>query len=64
MGDFFQKIVITKDAPAPYYSNEGILVKNIYDFLPNPDSLEVCSKMSGKASLIHVVYTLTEIQVL
>ena len=39
-GDFFKKIIITKDAPAPYYNNEGILVMSIYDFLLNPDSLE------------------------
>ena len=41
MGDFFKKIIITKDAPAPYYNNNGILVMSIYDFLLNPDSLEV-----------------------
>ena len=40
-GDFFKKIIITKDAPTPYYNNEGILVMSIYDFLLNPDSLEV-----------------------
>ena len=39
-GDFFKKIIITKDAPAPYYNNEGILVMSIYDFLLNPNSLE------------------------
>ena len=22
-GDFFKKIIITKDAPAPYYNDEG-----------------------------------------
>ena len=40
-GDFFKKIIITKDAPAPYYNNDGILVMSIYDFLLDPDSLEV-----------------------
>ena len=40
-GDFFKKIIITKDAPTPYYNNEGILVMSIYDFLLDPDSLEV-----------------------
>jgi len=26
-GDFFKKIIITKDAPAPYYNNDGMLVR-------------------------------------
>ena len=39
-GDFFKKIIITRDAPAPYYNEDGILVMNIYDFLLDQDSLE------------------------
>lgn len=39
--DSFKKIVITSDTPTPFYSEEGILVMNVYDFLLNPDSLEI-----------------------
>ncbi|MCD8223722.1 MAG: ATP-binding protein [Clostridiales bacterium] len=39
--DFFKKIVITMDVPRPFYSEEGILMMNLYDFLLNPDSLEL-----------------------
>ena len=39
-GDSFKKIIITKDAPAPYYNDSGILVMNLYDFLLNDRSLE------------------------
>ena len=37
--DFFKRIIITKDCPAPYYTENGVLVMSIYDFLLNPDSL-------------------------
>lgn len=40
-GDGFKKIIITKDAVAPLYNDEGILVMNVYDFLLNPDSMEI-----------------------
>ena len=40
-GDGFKKIIITKDAVAPLYNDEGILVMSIYDFLLNPDSMEI-----------------------
>ncbi|WP_026497174.1 ATP-binding protein [Butyrivibrio sp. WCD3002] len=40
-GDGFKKIIITKDAVAPLYNNEGILVMSVYDFLLNPDSMEI-----------------------
>ncbi len=40
-GDFFKKIIITKDAPAPYYNEDGVLILNIYDFLLKEDSLEI-----------------------
>ena len=39
-GDAFKKIIITKDALAPLYNENGILMMNIYDFLLNPDSLD------------------------
>ena len=39
-GDFFKKIIITKDAPAPYYNDDGVLVMSVYDFLLNENSLE------------------------
>ncbi len=40
-GDGFKKIIITKDAVAPLYNEEGILVMNVYDFLLNPNSMEI-----------------------
>ncbi|BCZ34690.1 ATPase [Enterococcus faecium] len=40
-GDFFKKIIITKDAPASYYNDDGVLIMSIYDFLLNSDSLEM-----------------------
>lgn len=39
-GDFFKKIIITKDTPAPHYNDKGVLVMSIYDFLLNEDSLD------------------------
>ncbi len=39
--DSFKKIVITSDTPKPFYSDDGILVMNVYDFLLTPDSLEL-----------------------
>ena len=39
-GDSFKKIIITKDAPAPYYNDSGILIMSLYDFLLNERSLE------------------------
>ena len=38
--DSFKKIVITSDAPAPLYSEDGILTMNIFDFFLNNDSLD------------------------
>ena len=40
INDSFKKIVITSDTPKPFYSDEGILMMNVYDFLLNPDSLD------------------------
>lgn len=39
-GDFFKKIIITKDPPAPYYNDDGVLVMSVYDFLPDERSLD------------------------
>ena len=39
-GDGFKKIIITKDALAPLYNEEGVLVMSIFDFLLDLDSLE------------------------
>lgn len=39
-GDGFKKIIITRDAVAPLYNENGILVMNIFDFMLNPASLE------------------------
>ncbi|WP_330369896.1 ATP-binding protein [Butyrivibrio sp. NC2002] len=41
IGDGFKKIIITKEAVAPLYNEEGILVMSIYDFLLNPESMEI-----------------------
>ena len=38
--DNFKKIIITKDSPAPWYTEEGILVMSIYDFMLNESSLD------------------------
>ncbi|WP_239391029.1 ATP-binding protein [Cloacibacillus sp. An23] len=40
-GDFFKKIVVTKDSPTPWYNESGVLIMNIFDFLLNPDSLDI-----------------------
>ncbi len=40
INDSFKKIVITSDTPKPFYSEEGILIMNVYDFLLQQDSLE------------------------
>lgn len=39
-GDGFKKIIITKDAIAPLYNDNGVLIMNVFDFLLNPDSLD------------------------
>ena len=41
INDFFKKIVVTSNTPKPFYSDEGILIMNIYDFLLNPASLDL-----------------------
>ena len=39
-GDGFKKIIITKDALAPLYNEEGVLVMTVFDFLLNQDSMD------------------------
>lgn len=41
INDSFKKIIIVKDTPAPWYTEEGILVMSIYDFLLNMNSLDL-----------------------
>lgn len=40
-GDFFKRIIITKDTPATHYNDDGILIMSIYDFLLDANSLEM-----------------------
>ena len=40
-GDAFKKIIVTKDSPAPLYSESGVLVMSICDFLLDPNSLDI-----------------------
>ena len=37
-GDFFKRFIITKDTPAPYYNESGVLIMSVYDFLLNENS--------------------------
>lgn len=39
-GDFFKRIIISKDTPVPYYNESGVLIMSVYDFLLNENSLE------------------------
>ncbi|MCC8152276.1 MAG: ATP-binding protein, partial [Lachnospiraceae bacterium] len=32
--------IITKETPAPYYNDDGVLVMSVFDFLLDPNSLE------------------------
>lgn len=41
INDSFKKIIIVKDTPAPWYTEEGILIMSIYDFLLNMNSLDL-----------------------
>ena len=40
-GDGFKKIIITKDAVAPLYNDEGVLIMSVYDFLLDSDSMDI-----------------------
>ena len=39
--DSFKKIIVVKDLPAPTYTDNGILVISVYDFLLNSNSLDM-----------------------
>lgn len=39
--DSFKKIIVVKDIPAPTYTEDGILVISVYDFLLNSNSLDM-----------------------
>lgn len=39
--DTFKKIIVVKDTPALWYTDDGILVISVYDFLLNADSLDI-----------------------
>lgn len=39
--DTFKKIIVVEDTPAPWYTDDGILVISVYDFLLNADSLDM-----------------------
>ena len=41
IGDTFKKIIVVKDTPAPWYTEEGILVIGIHDFLLKENSLDL-----------------------
>ena len=36
--DNFKKIIVVKDASAPWYTEEGVLVMSVYDFLLDTES--------------------------
>lgn len=40
-GDFFKRIIITKDTAAPHYNESGMLIMSIFDFLLNANSLDI-----------------------
>ena len=40
INDSFKKIIITSNTPKPLYTDDGILMMNIYDFLLHPNSLD------------------------
>ena len=40
-GDFFKRIIITRDTPAPHYNENGVLLMSVYDFLLNENSLNI-----------------------
>ena len=39
-GDFFKKLIVTGDALATVYGEDGIEIMDVYDFLLNDDSLD------------------------
>ncbi len=41
INDSFKKIIVVKETPTPWYTEEGIMVISVYDFLLKADSLEL-----------------------
>lgn len=41
INDSFKKIVITSNTPNPFYTDDGILIMIVYDFLLNPISMDL-----------------------
>lgn len=41
INDSFKKIIVEKNSLAPWYTEDGIFVINVYDFLLNPNSLDL-----------------------
>lgn len=41
INDSFKKIVITSNTPKPFYDDNGILMMSVFDFLLDPESLEI-----------------------
>lgn len=39
-GDFFKRMIVTKDTLAPHYNEKGVLLMSVYDFLLDENSLE------------------------
>lgn len=39
-GDFFKRMIITKNTPAPHYNEKGVLLMSVCDFLLDENSLE------------------------
>ena len=39
--DTFKKVIVLKDTPSPWYTEDGILVIRVYDFLLNANSLDM-----------------------
>ncbi|MCD7784013.1 MAG: ATP-binding protein [Oscillospiraceae bacterium] len=40
-GDFFKKIIITGDNTSTHYTDDGLLIMNLFDFLLNQNSLDI-----------------------
>lgn len=40
IGDSFKKIIVVKDIVKPTYTDDGILIMSVYDFLLDPDSMD------------------------
>jgi hypothetical protein len=41
INDSFKKIIIVKETPSPWYSEEGTLVMSVFDFLLDQNSLQI-----------------------